>query len=98
MKTLIIFLALSLTLSGCLNFGGKLSEESKNKTVRCTDLRDGEVFTYKSNTVTNIRIGTDSSFDFVDTKGNKRTARASHEVFLKCKLVKVSPPTQHKDV
>lgn len=77
----------SLFLSAC-TMEGSLSESSKNKNVKCTDTRDGEVFTYNTNTATNVRIGTSGgSLDVVDSNGVSRHLSSPMELYLKCVVV-----------
>ena len=55
--------------------------------VDCTDTRDGEAFTYRGDTVSNVSIGlggSDSCFDAVDEANKRRTLCKSHESWLKC--------------
>ena len=84
MKILII---ISVLLSGCSMEGGAIAENSKNKIVQCTDTRDGEVFSFLSNNVSNARISLDGNhgFSVVDTDGNYRELNKSMESYLKCK-------------
>ncbi len=76
-------------LSGC-TFDSGVSEESKNKVITCTDTRDGEIFTFKTNDITNVRSGfmADSSFDVVDQNGIKRTLTSISHIYIKCIEVK----------
>ncbi len=78
-----------ILLSGC-TFDSGVSEESKNKVMTCTDTRDGETFTFKTNDITNARVGfiSDTSFDVVDLSGVKRTLTKSMELYIKCVEVK----------
>ncbi len=82
----LIILTMSVVLCGC-TVDAELSEESKNKNMVCTDSRDNEVFSFNSNTITNIRqgIGADSSVDIIDDTGGKRTLKSSMELYIKCK-------------
>jgi len=68
----------------------ELSEESKNKEFKCTDFRDGEMFYFNSNTITNMRagFGTDHSYDMIDTNGTKHTMTSGMESHMKCVEVK----------
>lgn len=61
--------------------------EGKDKTISCTDIRDGEKFSYKSSSMKNIRIGflgADTCADITLLDGSNRTICKSHEVYTKC--------------
>ena len=88
---LIIFLiiAMLVLISACTS-RSDLSDKSRNQVHRCTDTRDGEEFTYNTNTITNVRagwLGADSSFELTDMEGNKRYVQSSDTSWLKCKRI-----------
>lgn len=84
MKILIISIC-SLLLTGCYLEADIIKECSPQKTT-CTDTRDGEVFSYRLENVSNKARVTfnDQCFDVTDDTGKKRTMCASHQAFLKC--------------
>jgi len=84
LKTLSIALIVLLFV-GC-TARTELSEEDENKTKICTDIRDGEVFSFNTNTVTNMRagFGAPSTFDMVTTGGKKMTLSSAMAAYLKC--------------
>ncbi len=76
----------ALLAAGCTMNGGDVAEEDRNKIMTCTDTRDGEVFQFNTNTITNVRagIGAPSSFDIVTLDGRKITLNSNMEAWLKC--------------
>jgi hypothetical protein len=76
---------IGLLVAGCTQ-KAELTEGSKGRHFTCTDFRDGDVFRYSTDTITNVRmgIGTDSSFDLVDETGKSRTLKTSMEAYVKC--------------
>jgi len=72
--------------AGC-TMEGSLEGGEKNKIVDCTDVRDGEKFTFNASTIKNIRYGVfaDSCFTVTTESGDERTLCKSHEAWLKCK-------------
>lgn len=87
MKAFYQFLvALSVvTMVGCTVGGSEVI--NKNEVKVCTDSRDGETFSFNTNSVTNVRrgIGAPTTFNVIDSEGNKRSLSTSMEVYLKCK-------------
>lgn len=87
MKLLIIFLAIFLIIliSSCEL---QQAEESKNRMMVCTDTRDGEVFRYNTNNITNIHMSISgvTSFNITTTNGDIKLLKSSMEVYLKCKV------------
>lgn len=85
MKFQILIIAF-ICLAGCTMEGGGVSAEDLNKTVTCTDTRDGETFSFNTNSVTNTRIGigAPTSFDVTTDDGRKMTINSSMEAWLKC--------------
>jgi len=79
-----LFIA-ALVLTGC-TVKAHVSEEDANKLMVCTDTRDGEVFSFNTNTVTNMRagFGVPSSFDILTTEGKEMTLNNNMEAWLKC--------------
>lgn len=91
MNKLIIILLASFLSYGCTIDAGDISEQSKNKTMSCTDFRDGEKFTFNTSSISDIRqgiFGADSHYDIVDSKGRTRIISDSMESFLKCEVLK----------
>lgn len=88
MKNTALLMAIILTsfISGCTMDGGSLSNEDMDKIVTCKDARDGEVFEFNTNTISNVRrgLGVPSSFDIVTIDGKKMTLNSSMETWLKC--------------
>ena len=83
MKILIISL---LLISGC-TMKAEVSEDDLNKIKICTDTRDGEVFSFNTNSMTNVRAGfggAESSVDIVTFEGKKMTVYARMEAYIKC--------------
>lgn len=60
--------------------------QNKNMLINCTDTRDGEKWSYNTNTVSNVRVGIGSphSMDLVDTEGRKRHVTSDMETYIKC--------------
>jgi len=65
--------------------GGKISEQDRNRIMTCTDIRDGRVFKFNTNTIKNVRIGIGApdSFD-ITTLNNKSMTLTSDMQYLKC--------------
>lgn len=86
MKTA-LFLLLTF-VSACEFEGGGVVDIDKNKTIECTDSRDGEVFTFNTNTMRDTRIGitTSSSFKVTDIKGQTRNFNDGTTGYLKCTI------------
>ena len=84
MKTLIIIIV--TLLSGCTMKAGEQTEDSKKRTTACTDTRDGEVFTFKNNTVKDARqgYGAPTCFTITTLKGADKRLCSDMEVYLKC--------------
>jgi len=84
-----IALLLTVTTVSC-TMDGSLSDDSENKIVRCKDTRDGEVFTYASDSVKNVRIGigAPTTIEFVDMSGRERTMSTEDNKYWKCKEIK----------
>lgn len=80
MKVALIFLA----LGGC-TIQGELSENSP-KHISCTDLRDGEKFSYKAKNIISVRVGIGAphSIEFVDDNGVKRFLTSDVVQHFKC--------------
>lgn len=81
-----VVLGLMMALTTACTFSSGVSDDIKNKQMVCTDTRDGEVFGFNTNNITNVRIGygAETSFDVVDDTGLKRTLYKSMQLFLKC--------------
>lgn len=74
-----------LLVAGC-TIPTEVSKEDRNKVFTCTDTRDGEVFSFNSNDITEIRhgIGANGHMKFTDLKGVERTIPANADAWLKC--------------
>lgn len=82
-------LAIILTLllvSGCTINGGDVVKEDLNKIIICKDTRDGETFSFNTNTVTNSRqgFGAVSSIDIITDDGKQMTISDDMNSWLKC--------------
>ena len=64
--------------------------QHSNKHMLCTDIRDGETFSYRTNTAHNARMGwgSDSSVDIIDDNGTERTLTSSMTAYWKCTEIK----------
>lgn len=73
-------------LSGC-SIEGQLPEGEQNKLMVCKDFRDGETFSFNTNTITDIRVGIGSptTFKIITISGEVKTLSSSMEAYLKCK-------------
>lgn len=73
-------------MSGCTVGGGQVADESINKEMFCTDSRDGEVFKFNTNTVTDIRrgIGAPTTFTITTHSGDERILSSDMEAYIKC--------------
>lgn len=78
---------ISLLMTGC-TVEGQLAEESKNVINVCKDTRDGEIFSYNSNTIKNVRVGVGAptSMDIVTITGKKKTLTSDMVEFIKCEI------------
>lgn len=78
-------LIIALMVLGC-TVDAKVSEKDLNKTITCTDTRDGTSFAFNTSNVTNVRagFGADHSFDVVDNDGVFHRMTSRMEVYLKC--------------
>jgi hypothetical protein len=76
-----------LLAAGCTMNGGEVSDKDRNKIMTCKDTRDGETFSFNTNTITNIRrgIGAPHTFDVVTTDGKSMSLSTDMEAWLKCK-------------
>ena len=85
-----VFHALFILLLASCTMPATMSEDSKNKVIRCTDTRDGEEFIYNTNDVSEIRagIGGASVVTLTDSEGRVRTISSTAEAWLKCVEVK----------
>ena len=75
----------ALLISGC-TVNADITEQSRNRLATCTDFRDGEVFIFNTNTVTNVRygFGVEHTMDIVTTDGKKRSLSIGMTAYLKC--------------
>lgn len=83
---MIKILLVSLLICGC-TVDAEINEETKNSIITCKDTRDGEVFSFYGNTVTNVRsgyLGAASTFDMVTTDGIEMTLSSDMEAYMKC--------------
>lgn len=83
-----------LLAGGCTMKGGDIDEKDRNKLMVCKDFRDGEMFSFNTNTITNVRIGVGapSAFDVTTTDGKKKTLSSTMEAWLKCENKQLTPP------
>ena len=82
----ILLILAIVSIIGCTVGGSEVV--NKNEVKVCTDTRDGETFSFNTNSVTNVRrgvLGEPTTFDVIDGEGNKRSLSSSMEVYLKCK-------------
>lgn len=82
----LLFLSVSL-VAGCgITVDGNLAETSRNVVIVCKDSRDGEIFSFNTNTVTNVRIGfgAPSTFDVITSDGKKRMLSSTLDTVIKC--------------
>ena len=87
----LLLLAICILASGCTMNGGKLATESLNKVLMCTDNRDGSVFYFNTNTITNFRrgFGAPHEFDVVTHKGVKMHLSTADKMYVKCEEQKL---------
>lgn len=80
----IAIIAIMPIFSGC-GFEGKYSGK-KSQTMHCIDFRDGEQFTFNTDTIRDvvIGIGTQSHFALTDNKGNIRILSSELSASIKC--------------
>jgi len=80
----------SIILSGC-TLEGSISKEDLNKQMKCVDFRDGEVFTFNSNNITDAKstLGGEGSFRVTTDQGDNIRITSSMEAFIKCKQVEL---------
>ena len=86
-KQLLVMLLLCFVAVGCTVDGGSVVKEDLNKIVICKDARDGEIFSFNSNTITNVRrgFGAPGSVDITTDDGKKMTLSDDMSLWLKCK-------------
>lgn len=79
------FVLLSI-IAGCTVKGGEVVGEDKNKIMDCTDIRDGDIFSFNTNSITNIRlgIGSPNTADIVTLSGKNMTISSGMESYIKC--------------
>lgn len=96
MKCILIIIA--LLISGC-GFKGEISfdDGKENAWVEVTDTRDGEVFYYNNNTITNPMrgVGTASSINIVTSEGKKMTITTDMMTYLKWREVDKPPQSNN---
>lgn len=83
MKYLVIVMALSLT--GC-GFKGEVDPAYVDKTVYCTDTRDGEKFSFAAASVRDVSmvIGAGTCATVTTNKGTDMRICNAQEVYMKC--------------
>ena len=71
---------------GCTMDGGEVAQKDLSKTITCKDTRDGEMFSFNTDTITNIRrgVGAPTSFDMTTNDGKQITLSSDMEAWLKC--------------
>lgn len=87
--------AIALLIQSCsASLDATVAPEDMDRVYVCTDTRDGEVFSYNTNTITNARItilgGGPSSMDIVTTDGRKMTVTSAMTAWWKCKELEKS--------
>jgi hypothetical protein len=77
---------IALLCYSCTVKDGEVAEHDKNKIFDCKDTRDGETFSFNSNTVRDVRvgIGADSSFTITTLDGKEKKLNSSMEAYIKC--------------
>ena len=85
----LLWIAIPVFLSGCLEQEVTITKQP-NKTMRCTDTRDGEVFIFETDSAHEAKsIGFNSaSVHVVDNDGNIRELTKDMEAYIKCKEIK----------
>lgn len=84
MKTAMIVVLICISLSAC-TMKAEVSEQDKNKIVTCTDTRDGESFSFHTNTVRDTWVGlNDTCYTATDFQGRNRKLCGSMIDFMKC--------------
>ena len=85
MKQLLILLILFFMTNSC-TYQGEVPENQPNKTMRCVDFRDGEVFYFDTKTMVNARIGifAPSTVEVTTYSGKKKILSSDAEVWMKC--------------
>ena len=76
-----VFSVAILLLSGC-TMQGEITDNSKNKQMVCIDTRDGETFTFNTNTITDVKIGiagAPTSFTIINNEGIQCTINTNME-------------------
>ena len=76
-----------LLAAGCNMKGGDIAEKDRNKLMVCKDTRDGETFSFNTNTITNLRVGlvgAPTTFNVTTTDGKEKTLSSTMETWLKC--------------
>lgn len=89
MKNLSSIFTCILLLTGCTFGGASVTEKDLSKSMICTDTRDGEIFRFNTNSITNIRtgFGTPTTMDLITDTGEHKTISSNMETWLKCKKI-----------
>jgi len=78
--------ALIVLLVAACSMEGDVSDGGRNKMMVCKDFRDGETFSFNTNTIKNVRIGivAPTTFDVVTVDGKAKTLSSEMVPWLKC--------------
>lgn len=85
MNKMLLLFSILLVLGGC-SFEAKVAEEYENVNMSCTDTRDGETFTYNTDTLKDMQVTLSGSYSFNirDDTGKLRWFTEMSEVYYKC--------------
>lgn len=90
-RSLLILTALFVV--GCGEAQTEAEYTGRPQWMECTDLRDGEVFRFHTNTMHDISVGlSTSSFRVIDTDKHERVMTSQSEQWTKCKVVQSNLP------
>lgn len=84
-KILFISILIGQLITGC-SVSGEVSQNDLNKVVTCKDVRNGDVFSFNTSSITNVRVGFDGqpSFDIVTNNGRRININKKMDTWLKC--------------
>jgi hypothetical protein len=77
---------IALLCSSCTVKNAEVAGHDKNKIMDCKDTRDGETFSFNTNTVRDISVGIggDSSFTVTTLDGKEKKFNSNMEAYIKC--------------
>jgi hypothetical protein len=77
---------IALLCSSCTVEGVDVAEHDKNKIIDCKDTRDGDAFSFNTNTVKDVRagIGAPTTFTVTTLDGKEKHLSSDMEAYLKC--------------